>query len=185
MTTLILIDRDGVINHDSPDYVKTPEEWQPIPGSAEAIAALQRAGCTVAVCTNQAGVGRGLIRPEALSAIHDKMQAWLAQHGAHLDGLIFCPHHPDEGCRCRKPQPGMLLDMMARFQAEPERTWYVGDSVKDAAAATAAGCRFVLVRTGNGRESEAALSQRGDFAVHDDLAGFAAWFMENTPCPRD
>jgi D-glycero-D-manno-heptose 1,7-bisphosphate phosphatase len=185
MTTLILIDRDGVINHDSPDYVKAPEEWEPIPGSLEAIAALQRAGCTVAVCSNQAGVGRGLIRPEALAAIHDKMEDCLATFGARLDALVFCPHHPDAGCRCRKPKPGMLLDMMARFQMSPEHTWYVGDSVKDADAACAAACRFALVRTGNGREAELALAMRPGLTVHDDLASFASWFIGNSPCRHD
>lgn len=173
-----------MINHDSPEYVKSPDEWQPIAGSPEAIAALQKAGCVVAVCTNQAGIGRGIIRPEALSAIHDRMHACLAQHGAHLDGLIFCPHHPDERCSCRKPRPGMLLEMMARFGALPETTWYVGDSVKDAEAAEAAGCRFVLVRTGNGRDAEASLARKGRLVVYDDLASFARWFAENGPCCR-
>ena len=185
MTTLILIDRDGVINHDSPAYVKTPEEWQPIPGALEAIAVLQKAGCTVAVCTNQAGIGRGLIRPEALSAIHDKLAECLARHGGHLDGLIFCPHHPDDGCQCRKPKPGMLLEMMARFRATPEQTWYVGDSVKDAEAADAAGCRFALVRSGNGREAEITLSRRAGLIVRDDLASFADWLVEKMSCCRD
>lgn len=182
MTRLILIDRDGVINHDSPDYIKTPDEWLPIPGSLEAVVTLKRAGYKVAVCTNQAGVGRGLIEPEALTAIHQKMMDALARCGTRLDGLIFCPHHPDDQCSCRKPKPGMLLAMMAQLNAEAEDTWYVGDSIKDAEAAAQAGCRFALVRTGNGRATESKLHDRGPYLIFDDLSAFAASIGTSDPC---
>ena len=173
MSTLILLDRDGVINFDSPAYIKGPAEWHPIPGSLAAIARLKRAGFRVAVCTNQAGIGRGILTREALDAIHDALYGALRREGAELDGLVFCPHHPDDGCMCRKPEPGMLLDMMARFEVPPARTVYVGDSVKDAQAAQRAECRFALVRTGNGATSEARARAAGACCVFDDLAAFA------------
>jgi len=173
MTRLILLDRDGVINFDSPNYIKDADEWVPIPGALAAIARLQAAGYRVAVCTNQAGIGRGILTTAALGRIHDKLRAWLAQHGAVLDGLAYCPHHPDDGCACRKPQPGMLLAMMRELQAEPTETLYVGDSLRDVQAAHAAGCAAALVRTGAGAGAEAAAKALGVSCVADDLAALA------------
>jgi D-glycero-D-manno-heptose 1,7-bisphosphate phosphatase len=173
MARLILLDRDGVINFDSPDYIKTPDEWRPIPGSLEAIAALRASGCKVAVCTNQAGVARGMLSRLELEAIHQKMRDSLHGLGTQLDGLLYCPHHPDDGCNCRKPQPGMLLEMMRFLSAGAEDTVFVGDSLRDLQAAEAAGCRAVLVRTGNGRETESVARSRGlAVRVFDDLASY-------------
>lgn len=174
MTGLILLDRDGVINFDSPDYIKHADEWQPIPGSLQAIADLRSRGFKVAVCTNQAGVARGRLTEADLAGIHARMDAELAKLGTRLDGLIYCPHGPAQSCKCRKPQPGMLLTMMSRLSTVPAETTFVGDSLKDLLAAHSAGCRAVLVRTGSGRDAEPAAKARGlSFEVVDDLAAFA------------
>jgi D-glycero-D-manno-heptose 1,7-bisphosphate phosphatase len=178
MTRLILLDRDGVINYDSPDYIKDADEWLPIPGSLEAIAALKGAGFKVAVCTNQAGIGRGLLTREALMRIHAKLATSLADHGVILDALVFCPHHPDEACRCRKPNPGMLIDVMSRLGAEPVDTLYVGDSLRDVQAARAAGCAAALVRTGHGASTEAAARRLGVECIGDDLAALVRVLLD-------
>ena len=115
----VFLDRDGVINFDSADYVKTPAEWQPIPGSLEAIGALCAADLKVGLCTNQAGIARGLMSLSDLTEIHTKMDRALRTLGARLDAVAFCPHHPDEGCECRKPKPGMLLKLISSQQALP------------------------------------------------------------------
>jgi len=181
MTRLILLDRDGVINFDSPDYIKDADEWVPIPGALAAIARLQTAGYQVAVCTNQAGIGRGILTAAALGRIHDKLRAHLARYGAALDGLAYCPHHPDDGCACRKPQPGMLLTMMRQLQVEPSETLYVGDSLRDMQAAHAAGCAAALVRTGAGAGVEAAARALGVTCVADDLAALAQDLLADDP----
>src|SRR5688572_16260160 len=106
---LIILDRDGVINQDSNEYIKSPEEWIPIPGSLEKIACLNQKGHQVVIATNQSGVARGLLTEETLQAIHEKFQCELKKLGGHVEGIFFCPHHPDEGCECRKPKPGLLL----------------------------------------------------------------------------
>jgi D-glycero-D-manno-heptose 1,7-bisphosphate phosphatase len=150
MAKLILLDRDGVINFDSPDYVKSPDEWRPIPGSLHAIARLKRAGRLVAICTNQAGVARGRLSAASLDRIHRKLEDALADAGVRLDHLACCTHHPDAGCPCRKPAPGMLLACFDKLKVAPEDACFVGDSAKDLLAARAAGCRGILVRSGNG-----------------------------------
>jgi D-glycero-D-manno-heptose 1,7-bisphosphate phosphatase len=184
MARLIILDRDGVINFDSPAFIKTPDEWRPIPHALEAIAALKRAGWRVAVCTNQSGVARGLLRQTTLEAIHARMEARLAELDVELDGLSYCPHHPDDACRCRKPAPGMLLDLMANLGATPEQTIAIGDSLRDIEAGIAAQCgRCVLVRTGNGAASEAAARALGVDWVFDDLGAAArAILAEDSPC---
>jgi len=169
MARLILLDRDGVINFDSPAFIKSPEEWRPIPGALDAIATLKRAGFSVAVCSNQSGVARGLLSLATLEAIHDRLRDALADRGVELDGIIYCPHHPDEHCRCRKPAPGMLLDMMARLDANPGESVVIGDSLRDIQAGRAAGCRTILVLTGNGRECVTAARALGVDAVFEDL----------------
>lgn len=174
MPRLILLDRDGVINFDSPDYIKSPDEWRAIPGSVEAIASLRASGHVVAVCTNQRGIARGKFSLADLEAIHAKMSDALATVGTELDALTFCPHAAEAGCHCRKPKPGMLLSMMDRFQASPEETVFVGDTIRDLEAAAAAGCAAVLVRSGKGPEEEAEAVRRGlHFTAFDDLAAFA------------
>lgn len=182
MARLILLDRDGVINLDSPAFIKTPEEWHPIAGALPAIASLKNLGWLVAVCSNQSGVGRGLITPDALDAIHEKLRQALARLGISLDGLAFCPHHPDAHCPCRKPAPAMLLDMMNRLGVSAAETIVVGDSLRDIEAGKAAGCRTALVRTGNGSRSEAAARALGVDAVFDDLADFASALGAPDPC---
>jgi D-glycero-D-manno-heptose 1,7-bisphosphate phosphatase len=151
---LVLLDRDGVINFDSADYIKSPEEWRPIPGSLEAIARLNRAKIKVALISNQAGVGRGLFSLAMLDSIHQRMKDRLAEHDAHLDAIYFCPHHPDEDCHCRKPEPGMIEQALADFNLSSEDTVFVGDSYKDIQAAHAAGCKPALVLTGNGQNTQ-------------------------------
>ena len=170
---LVILDRDGTINLDSEDYIKSPAEWQPIKGSLEAIARLIHAGYRVVVATNQSGIGRGLFDTQALFAIHDKLQRALGQVGGRIDAFFFCPHRADEGCRCRKPQPGMLLEVARRFNVSLEDVFMVGDSRKDLEAAAAAGARPVLVLTGNGEKTQAQGNLPRGTTVHADLAAFA------------
>ncbi len=171
---LLVLDRDGVINHDSDAYIKSPEEWRPIPGSLEAIARLSQSGYRIAVATNQAGVARGLFDLSMLGRIHSKMQAAVSDAGGHIDAIFFCPHAPDAGCDCRKPKPGLLLEIFSRFGVKSEQTYMVGDSLRDLEAAHAAGCRPVLVRTGNGQKAFENGSLPAGTLVHDSLASFAA-----------
>lgn len=175
MSKLILLDRDGVINFDSPDYIKSPEEWQPIPGSLEAIALLTRAGFTVAVTTNQSGVGRGYYDLKTLAAIHEKMLTQVREEGGEISAIFFCPHHPDEQCLCRKPKPGLLFQARDYFQADLSEVWSVGDSKRDIEAAVAAGCKPVLVRTGNGDKvlKDNQLNLPDSILIFDDLLAAA------------
>ena len=151
---LILLDRDGVINEDSPDYIKSPEEWHPIPGSLEAIAALKQAGHTVCVATNQSGIARGYYSLDTLSAIHQKMQLALQQHHATLDAIAFCPHVDADHCACRKPKPGLLIQLQQQFNIAWKDTVFIGDSIRDLQAAESAGCHAILVATGNGQHTQ-------------------------------
>lgn len=153
---LVLLDRDGVINIDSADYIKSPEEWHPIEGSIEAIVKLQSV-YTVVVCTNQAGVGRGLFGESELAAIHAKLNCCIADLGGSAVDIYYCPHHPDDKCMCRKPNPELLLLAMQANGATANQTIYIGDSEKDLLAAENAACHSALVLTGNGAET--ALSQ--------------------------
>ena len=182
MARLIILDRDGVINFDSPAFIKSPEEWHPIPRALEAIALLKADGWLVAVCSNQSGVGRGLITPDALDGIHEKLRQALSPLGVRLDGLAFCPHRPEDDCRCRKPRPGMLTDMMESLGVGPEQTVVIGDSIRDIQAGQAAGCRCMLVRTGNGAACEGAVRALGVDAVCDDLWSAAMTLRGSTPC---
>jgi len=170
---VVILDRDGTINHDSDDYIKSPAEWTPIPGSLEAIARLIQADYRVVVATNQSGIGRGLFDTQALFAIHDKLQRALGQVGGRIDAFFFCPHKADDNCRCRKPQPGMLLEVARRFNVSLEDVFMVGDSRKDMEAAAAAGARPVLVLTGNGAKTEKEGKLPRGTAVYPDLAAFA------------
>lgn len=150
---LAILDRDGVINHDSDAYIKSPEEWIPIPGSLEAIARLSRAGWKVVVASNQSGLARGLFTIETLNAIHAKLRHELAQAGGAIDAIFICPHGPDEGCECRKPKPGMFLDIARRYDISLQNVPAVGDSGRDLQAASEAGCSPWLVMTGNGQKT--------------------------------
>ncbi len=171
---LILLDRDGVINVDSPDYVKTPGEWTPLPNALEAMAALQRQ-YRLAVCTNQSGVGRGLFTEDTLAQIHAKLNRLLTERGGHPVQIYYCPHHPETGCTCRKPAPGLLATAMHSHGCRPDETLYVGDSEKDLLAAKAAGCAAALVLTGNGRVTQ-SLDAASGYPTFSDLAAVAAAF---------
>lgn len=171
---LIILDRDGVINHDSDAYIKSPDEWKPVQGSLEAIARLTKAGYRIAVATNQSGVARGLFDLATLGAIHTKMQARVAAAGGRIDAIFFCPHAADSHCDCRKPKPGLVLDVLARFHANPVEVTVVGDSLRDLQAATAAGCRPVLVLTGKGKRTMQTGGLPPETLVRVDLAAVAA-----------
>ncbi len=147
---LIILDRDGVINEDSPDYVKSPDEWQAIPGSLQAIARLHQAGWRVAIASNQSGLARGLFDISALTAIHLKLRKELALLSGAVDSIFVCPHGPDDGCVCRKPLPGLFQDIARRYDVDLNNVPAVGDSLRDLQAGASAGCRPWLVQTGNG-----------------------------------
>jgi len=174
---LILLDRDGVINEDSDDYIKAPEEWHPIPGSLEAIAQLHHAGYRVLVLTNQSGLARGLFDPDTLARIHQRMYQALAAVGGAVSGVFFCPHGPGDDCRCRKPLPGLFEEVAQRLQVSLDGVPAVGDSLRDLRAAEAAGARPILVRTGKGRHTEAALPANHGYPVFEDLAAVVRWLL--------
>ena len=164
---LAILDRDGVINENSPDYIKSPEEWYPLPGSLEAIARLKRAGWRVAVATNQSAIGRGLITQATLEAIHASMARALEAHGGRIDVLAYCPHTPDDHCDCRKPASGLLREISTRLGTGLAGVPFIGDNSSDVLAARAVGARPILVRTGYG---EATAAEYPDVPVFDDLA---------------
>ena len=170
---LVILDRDGTINHDSDQYIKSPEEWRPIKGSLEAIGRLVQAGYRVVVATNQSGIARGLFDTKTLFAIHDLLQRSVAQAGGRVDAFFFCPHAADAGCACRKPQPGMLIEVARRFNVPLEDTYMVGDAQRDVEAAAAAGARPVLVLTGKGRKTREAGKLPPGTEIYEDLAAFA------------
>jgi D-glycero-D-manno-heptose 1,7-bisphosphate phosphatase len=180
---LILLDRDGVLNEDREDYVKSPGEVLMIPGAAAAVARLNRAGLKVAVCTNQSAVGRGVITVDRLERIHVHIREQLAREGAHLDAIYFCPHKPSEKCGCRKPAAGMLRDALRRFGTAPTDAAMIGDSLRDLQAAKTAGCARHLVRTGNGRKTQAEGVPHDvlPVAVHDDLGAAVATILGAKP----
>ena len=147
---LVILDRDGVINFDSDQYIKSPSEWRPIPGSIEAIARLNQNGYRIAVATNQSGIGRGLFDMATLNAMNDKMMELVFRQGGRIDALFFCPHTAAEDCNCRKPRTGMLEEIAARFHTELKGVPSVGDSLKDLQAAETVGAQPILVLTGKG-----------------------------------
>jgi D-glycero-D-manno-heptose 1,7-bisphosphate phosphatase len=177
---LIILDRDGVINYDSDQFIKSPQEWRPIEGSMEAIALLNQWGWRVVVATNQSGVGRGLFDMDTLAAIHDKMHRAVAQAGGRIDAIFFCPHAADSKCACRKPKPGMLLEIAERFNVDLNDVPVVGDSLRDLQSAVAAGAQPVLVRTGKGAKTEADPELPPGTTVHDDLAAYVRALTANT-----
>lgn len=154
MIKLVLLDRDGVLNEDRADWVKNPDQWQPLEGVAAAVAHLNQAGLKVALVTNQSCIGRGVVSEQMVELIHHKMGAYLAQSGAALDGIFICPDPPWAASARRKPSPGMLREAMQRFSAAPEQTVMIGDDLRDLQAAAAAGCARILVRTGKGIETQ-------------------------------
>jgi D-glycero-D-manno-heptose 1,7-bisphosphate phosphatase len=168
---LIILDRDGVINHDSDSFIKSPAEWRPIAGSIEAIADLSHAGYRVAVATNQSGVGRGLFDMATLNAINDKMMELVFRQGGRIDAVFFCPHTSEDGCECRKPKPGMFKEIASRFHADLAGVPVVGDSLRDLEAGVPLGCVPYLVRTGKGAKTAKAGGLPAGSTVFDDLAG--------------
>lgn len=185
---LIILDRDGVINHDSAEYIKSAEEWIPIDGSIEAIVRLYKAGFTVVVATNQAGLARGKFELDDLEAMHEKLTQLVEEQGAELAAIFYCPHHPDDKCKCRKPLPGMLDAIEAEFNTSVESCYFVGDSLRDLQAGIAKGCKPALVKTGNGEATLAQL-QNAELAdsvtlsqvqVFDNLAAAADFIIANT-----
>ncbi len=172
---LVVLDRDGVINQDSDAFIKSPAEWVPIDGSLEAIALLARNGFTVAVASNQSGIGRGLFDRRALAAIHRKMRRAIARAGGAIDHIVSCPHRPEDACDCRKPAPGLLRRLQQHYGLGSMRGIpVIGDSLRDLEAARAVAARPLLVLTGNGRRTREMLRERGwRVETFDDLLGAA------------
>ncbi|HHM06072.1 MAG TPA: D-glycero-beta-D-manno-heptose 1,7-bisphosphate 7-phosphatase [Gammaproteobacteria bacterium] len=171
---LVILDRDGVINEDSDHYIKSPEEWVPLPGSLAAIARLNQAGYRVVVASNQSGLARGYFDRATLARMHDKMHRALAQAGGKVEEVFFCPHHPDEGCACRKPRPGMLHQIATRLHTDLNGVPFIGDSLSDVQAARAVGAAPILVRTGKGKRTLARSEGLEGVPVFDDLAAAVA-----------
>jgi D-glycero-D-manno-heptose 1,7-bisphosphate phosphatase len=183
---LIILDRDGTINEDRDDYVRSPEEWTPLPGALEAIARLNHAGWHTVLATNQSGLGRGLFDMAALNAMHVKMHQMLAKVGGRIDAVFFCPHTPDENCTCRKPLPGLIEQIGQRYGVDLRTVPIVGDSLRDLQAGYAMGCRPHLVRTGKGAnlsESEVLREVPGTL-FHDDLPAFAEYMIQQERAAR-
>lgn len=175
---LIILDRDGTINEDRDDFVKTPEEWVPIPGALEAIARLNHAGWHLVIATNQSGLGRGTFDMATLNAMHTKMNQLLAKQGGRIDAVFFCPHAPEDGCGCRKPLPGLFEQIGERFGVDLTEVPVVGDSLRDLQAGASVGCQPHLVRTGKAAQLDAAqlaalCAQVPGTLVHTDLMAFA------------
>jgi D-glycero-D-manno-heptose 1,7-bisphosphate phosphatase len=167
---LVILDRDGVINVDSERFIKSPDEWKPIPGSLEAIARLNGAGYRVAVATNQSGIERGLLDMSTLNAIHAKMLKAVHDVGGHIDVIYYCPHSGDANCRCRKPEPGMLIDIGQRLNVDLEDVPCIGDSPRDLAAAVAVNGKPYLVLTGKGKKTHDAGNLPSGTQVFADLS---------------
>jgi D-glycero-D-manno-heptose 1,7-bisphosphate phosphatase len=167
---LVILDRDGVINFDSDQYIKSTAEWRPIPGSIEAIARLNQSGYRIAVATNQSGIGRGLFDMATLNAINDKMMELVFRQGGRIDALFFCPHTATEECSCRKPKTGMLEEIAARFHTDLKGVPSVGDSLKDLQAAEAVGAQPILVLTGKGAKTQAEGGLPKKTLVFENLA---------------
>jgi D-glycero-D-manno-heptose 1,7-bisphosphate phosphatase len=185
---VIFLDRDGVINYDSPDYVRSWDAFRFLPGSLEALAALTAAGYTLIVITNQAGVGRGLIPPEVLEDMHRRMRQAVHDHGGRIFDIFHCPHRVDEHCDCRKPAPGMIQQAAARHRIDTAGTIMIGDNAKDIDCGRRAGCgATILVRTGNGSQAQKDLADQGiqPAAVADNLMEAAGMILSGkvAACP--
>lgn len=179
---LVIFDRDGTLNEDRDDYVTTVDEWTPIPGALEAVAALTQAGWRAVVATNQSGLGRGLFDMATLNSMHLKLNQKLAECGGRIDAVFFCPHVPSDECDCRKPMPGLLTQIGERFAVDLKHVPAVGDSLRDLQAAQAAGCEPHLVLTGKAGHLDqtqlaAMLAQVPQAIVHKDLAAFAEFVI--------
>ena len=186
---LVILDRDGTINSDSDDFVKTPEEWTPLPGALEAIARLNQAGWHVVIASNQSGLGRGLFDVASLNAMHAKMHKMLAAVGGRIDAVFYCPHSPEESCNCRKPLPGLFEQIGSRFGVALKGVPTAGDSTRDLQAGSAAGCEPHLVLTGKSLQYRGGGQPDGlpvGTRFHTDLAAFSDYLLErsaNSPKP--
>ncbi|WP_396438790.1 D-glycero-beta-D-manno-heptose 1,7-bisphosphate 7-phosphatase [Limnohabitans sp.] len=179
-TKLVILDRDGTINRASEEFVKSPEEWHPLPGALEAISRLNHAGFHVVLATNQTGLGRGLFDMAALNAVHAFMLKSLAALGGRIDAIFYCPHSADEGCNCRKPAPGLLHQIEERYGISLKGVPYVGDRLRDMQAAQAAGCAPHWVLSGRHSRGDVNSLPAGfppDTQVHADLAAFVDHFL--------
>jgi len=180
---LVILDRDGTINSDSDDYVKTPDEWMPLPGALQAIARLNHAGWHVVVASNQSGLGRGLFDVASLNAMHAKMHKLLAAQGGRIDAVFYCPHSPEENCNCRKPLPGLFEQIGARFGVPLKGVPTAGDSVRDLLAGAAAGCEPHLVLTGKSAQYQQGGQPDGLPAgtrLHRDLSAFVEFILSRS-----
>ena len=176
----IILDRDGVINHDSDDYIKHPDEWIAIAGSLDGIRRLNQAGYSVCVATNQSGLGRGLFDLETLAMIHQKMRDELEKLGGYIHMIAYCPHHPDAQCSCRKPNTGLLAAINEHFALDPDTTWMVGDTAKDLECAGRMGIRAALVLTGKGKgELQKGAVSRETTPIFENLNAFVEWLLSN------
>ena len=185
-TRLVILDRDGTINADSDEYVKSADEWQPLPGALDAIAKLNHAGWHVVVASNQSGLGRGLFDVAALNAMHAKMHKLVAAAGGRIDAVFYCPHSPEETCNCRKPQPGLYEQIGERYGMDLQGVHTVGDTLRDLQAGTAVGCVPHLVLTGKGakfRDQPLSADFPAGTRTHDDLSAFADWLLAQ-PIPK-
>jgi D-glycero-D-manno-heptose 1,7-bisphosphate phosphatase len=185
---LVILGRDGILNVFRPDHVKSPEEWEPIPGALEAVARLNHAGWHVVIATNQSGIGRGLIDMTTVNAIHQQMMKLLAEKGGRIDAVFFCPHAPNEQCNCRKPLPGLIQQIGERYGVGLDEVPMAGDTLRDLQAAHAAGCPPHLVRTGRASALDDAqlqdwLRQVPGTQVHDDLDAFVRALMWHPQAP--
>ena len=171
---LVILDRDGTINQDSDQYIKSPAEWKPIPGSLQAIARLNQGGWRVVVATNQSGIARGLFDMAALNAIHAEMHRAVGLAGGRIDAIFFCPHAADSGCECRKPKPGLLREIASRMDVDLAEVPMVGDSLRDLEAAATAGAKPYLVLTGKGKKTRDAGGLPPGTQVFADLGALAA-----------
>ncbi|MBX9756919.1 MAG: D-glycero-beta-D-manno-heptose 1,7-bisphosphate 7-phosphatase [Pseudomonadaceae bacterium] len=173
---LLILDRDGVINQDSDDYIKSVDEWIPLPGAITAIANLSKAGWTVAVATNQSGLARGYYDLAALDAMHQQLRKLVAEQGGDVGLIVYCPHGPDEGCDCRKPKPGMLKTIAEHYGVALAGLWFVGDRLGDLQAAVTVDCQPVLVKTGKGERTLGKDLPAGTL-IFEDLAAVAAQLL--------
>lgn len=178
MTHLVILDRDGVINQDSEHFVKSPQEWVPIPGSLDAIARLNQAGVKVAVATNQSGLARRLFTVEALDAMHAKLRRLLRDRGGHIDALVYCPHGPADGCDCRKPRAGLYRQVATRLSMPLAGVPVIGDSGRDLDAALAVAADPILVLTGKGRVTATQRPDLAEIPRFVDLAAAVDWLLE-------
>ena len=177
---LVIMDRDGTINVESTEFIKSPEEWTALPGALEAIARLNHAGWHVVVATNQSGLGRGLFDVASLNAMHAKMHKELAALGGRVDAIFYCPHTPDDNCHCRKPEPGLFEQIGERYGVDLKTVPVVGDALRDVSAGAAAGCQPNLVLTGNGsiyQGKDLPPTFPAGTRVHKDLGAFADWLV--------